>query len=72
MISCSIASPYGPLFAEFTEYESRKYGVACSKLTAMKRGKPSDDPRLVEVVARFESRHRIDLTEPARARRVRR
>jgi hypothetical protein len=42
MISCSIASPYGPFDAEFTEYESRKNGVACSKLTAMKRGNPSE------------------------------
>src|SRR5256885_1879070 len=29
MSSCSSASPYGPLFAEFTAYESSKYGVGC-------------------------------------------
>jgi hypothetical protein len=46
MISSTIASPYGPLVAELTEYESRKNGVACSKLTAMKRGKPSDTQAL--------------------------
>ena len=33
------ASPYGPLFAEFTAYESSKYGVGCWKVTAIKRGK---------------------------------
>ncbi len=37
-----MASPYGPLLTEFTEYESRKNGVACWKLTAMNRGNPSD------------------------------
>src|SRR5437773_10883574 len=37
--SSMIASPYGPLFAEFTAYESSKYGVARWKVTAISRGK---------------------------------
>jgi hypothetical protein len=36
--SSTMASPYGPLFAEFTEYESGKKGVCCSRLMAMTRG----------------------------------
>src|SRR6058998_3037218 len=38
--SCMIASPYGPLLAEFTAYESSKYGVGCCQVTAIIRGKP--------------------------------
>ena len=34
-----IASPYGPLFAELTAYESSKYGVGCSMRTSIIRGK---------------------------------
>src|SRR5881628_3124001 len=33
-----IASPYGPLFAEFTAYESSKYGVGCWMRTWIMRG----------------------------------
>ena len=40
--SSTIASPYGPLLAELTEYASRKKGDACSKLTAIKRGMLTD------------------------------
>src|SRR6516225_3680110 len=39
--SCMMASPYGPLFTEFTAYESSKYGVGCWNVTAIMRGKPS-------------------------------
>src|SRR6266436_3628066 len=39
--SCIMASPYGPLFTEFTAYESSKYGVGCWNVTAIVRGKPS-------------------------------
>src|SRR6185436_6531388 len=34
-----IASPYGPLFAELTAYESSKYGVGCWTSTWIMRGK---------------------------------
>src|SRR3954447_20895621 len=36
--SSVIASPYGPLFAEFTAYESSKYGVGCWTRTWIMRG----------------------------------
>src|SRR5215831_2887912 len=41
MSSCMIASPYGPLLAEFTAYETSKYGVGCWNVTAIMRGKLS-------------------------------
>ena len=40
--SVMIASPYGPAFAEFTQYELSKYGVGCSIVTRTARGKSSD------------------------------
>src|SRR4029077_678738 len=36
--SSVIASPYGPLFAEFTAYASSKYGVGCWTRTWIMRG----------------------------------
>jgi hypothetical protein len=38
-----IASPYGPMFTVFTAYESSKYGVGCWNVTAIIRGKLSDN-----------------------------
>ena len=49
-----IASPYGPLFAEFMAYESSKYGVGCWNVTAIMRGMPAP-------VLRYETH----LTVPA-------
>src|SRR5215831_17387763 len=41
--SFMIASPYGPMFTLFTAYESSKYGVGCWNVTAIMRGKFSDN-----------------------------